>query len=168
MFRPALRLMGLFLAGAPAIWGDTLWYNGDATRPEFDANSVADPTGDVWIYDDFIVPAGDGAWQVTAVFSNDIFNNNNGPIPTQARWEIRTNISRGVSGNLVAGGIAPAVVNPTGRVFFGMIEYTVLVNVSVTLFPGTYWLSVAPVDPGVANQIAIFASISSTSGANCW
>jgi hypothetical protein len=68
---------------------------------------------------------------------------------------------------LVAGGIAPAVVNPTGRVFFGMIEYTVLVNVSVTLFPGTYWLSVAPVDPGVANQIAIFASISSTSGANC-
>jgi hypothetical protein len=80
--------MGLFLAGAPAIWGDTLWYNGDATRPEFDANSVADPTGDVWIYDDFIVPAGDGAWQVTAVFSNDIFNNNNGPIPTQARWEI--------------------------------------------------------------------------------
>ena len=119
--------------------------------------------GDRWVYDDFIVPTGDGAWQVTAVFSNNVFGDNNGRLPTEVRWEIRMNMSPFAGGTLIAGGVSPAVVSATGRI---LSEYTVLASVSVTLFPGEYWLSVAPVDPGV-DEGPYYAVISPTTGANC-
>ena len=166
MVRIISRLTAVFLLGVSAIWADTLWYNGDASALDSPyPNAVAQPIGgDVWVYGKFTVPAGDGAWQITAVFSNNVFASNN--VPNSVRWEIRTNMSPSSAGTLIAGDVYPAVVNATGRVLSGDIEYTVLAAAQVTLFPGEYWLSVAPVDPGVPQSFP-YAFISSTTGANC-
>jgi hypothetical protein len=165
MFKVIWRLMTSFLVGVSATWADTLWYNGDASTLGPYGNAVAEPIGgDVWVYGKFIVPAGDGAWQITAVFSNNVFPSNS--VPNRVRWEIRTNMSPSSAGTLIAGDLYPAVVNATGRVLSGEIEYSVLAAAQVTLFPGEYWLSVAPVDPGVPQSFP-YAFISSTTGANC-
>jgi hypothetical protein len=166
MFRIILRLTAVFLFGMSATWADTLWYSGDANAHAWLPNSVSDPAGDMWVYDDFIVPTGDGAWQITAVFSNNIISIS-APIPGLARWEIRSNVSPGVSGNLIAGGTAAPAVGATGRTFGQSAEYSMTVSVSVTLFPGRYWLSVAPVNPGIPLQIGQYSFVSVTAGANC-
>jgi hypothetical protein len=158
------RLMALIGIGVLASSANTLWYNGDSNTPAVTSNSVEDPFGDNWVYDDFIVPGADGAWQITSVFSNNYIYYN---LPTQARWEIRTNLSTGVAGQLIAGGVAPAVVTPTGRTSFPWTEYTVSVDVSVTLFPGHYWLAVTPVNTGPHPFGSDNASISNSDRANC-
>src|SRR5207244_8348415 len=87
-----------------------------------------------------------------------------GEVITGADWEIRTGISAGNAGTLVAGGITSApVVTLTGRSGFGYLEYMVQVNgLNVTLAPGHYWLNVTPVDGGTGRSFN-----STTSGTNC-
>jgi hypothetical protein len=89
------------------------------------------------------VPSGPG-WHVTGLFSN----NQSGLNPATATWEIRTGLSEGNGGTLIAGGTAPVSQTPTGRSAFGRTEYQDLVSgLSVNLAPGMYWLNVTPVDP---------------------
>jgi hypothetical protein len=132
--------------------GDVLWYNGDFNG----VNGLANEQGSS-IYDNFIVPS--PGWHVTSVFSDNLENTP----ATGATWEIRSGVSEGNGGTLVASGMTTMpVVTPTGRSGFGFTEFMIEVTgLSVDLAPGTYWLNVTP----IGNCGRSFDS--DTSGTNC-
>ena len=78
-----------------------------------------------------------------------------GPLGTTAYWEIRSGLTAGNGGTLLASGDGTDTTTNTGQTFTGIPGlsipvYTNEVNgLSVTLGPGTYWLAVAP---DVSNQ----------------
>jgi hypothetical protein len=103
-------------------------------------------------------------WNVTAVFSNNLFF----PFPlplTGADWEIRTGISEGNGGTLVASGTTNTpIVTFTGHAQNEyMVEVTGL-NIFLPMLPsGRHcWLNVTPVGNGTGDSYN-----SDTSGTNC-
>src|SRR5205814_7487346 len=137
-----------------------LWYNGDFDNVNGLGNG--NNTGfTAATYDNFIVPAGPG-WDVSSVYTNNLLSTSAGI--TTANWEIRSGVSEGNGGTLIASASgSPAVVTFKGPGGFGFTEYTVRVNgLNVHLAPGTYWLSVQP--NGNGSQISYN---SSTVGLNC-
>jgi len=86
-------------------------------------------------------------WIVGGLFTNNLSSLN----PSSAYWEIRTGMSEGNGGTLIASGTATGdgfSHTPTGRSGFGYTEYSDTVSfASVWLEPGTYWFAVVPNDP---------------------
>jgi len=148
-------LFGLWTGIASAT---TLWYNGDFDGNNGLLNEKNAGVSDSRVYDDFIVPAGQN-WNIQSVWSNDLSNFS----WTSAYWEIRSGVSVGNGGTLVAGGVTSAASQTdTGRNGDGYEEYQALVSgLNIDLGPGTYWLTVAPVDDGSGASFD-----STTSGAN--
>jgi hypothetical protein len=142
----------------------SLWYNGDWNLVNGLANERNTVVSQAAVYDDFNVTAPQG-WHVTAVFSDNLFN---AITVTAADWEIRTGVSEGNAGTLIASGTTNSpVVTPTGRSGFGFTEYMVEVtglNVFLPMLPSGqhYWLNVTPVGNGTGRSF-----ISTTSGTNC-
>src|SRR5437879_4825463 len=135
-----LATAALLLLLPPFVSAGTIWYNGDWNSQTGLSNGSNYQFQDAWIYDDFVAPT---SWQVSGLFSNNFFFP--GTVGTSARWEIRSGVSSGAGGILVAGGTNTAVATPTGRVLFEQTEYSILVSgLSIGLSPGHYWLSVAP------------------------
>jgi len=66
--------------------------------------------------------------------------------PLTASYDIRTGVSEGNGGTSIASGTGPIVVQPTGRSFLGVTEYTVAVSWSpgIVLSPGEYWFNATP------------------------
>jgi hypothetical protein len=101
----------------------------------------------VWI--PFTLPAGQ-TWDVTGLFTNNlstygVLDQGTEP-PAVASWSINEEVFAGNAGTVVDSGTSPATSTATGRAAFGLTEYTVQVTgLSVTLTPGSYWLSVVPV-----------------------
>jgi hypothetical protein len=161
---PALLIIAAFVlnatANAQALPG-SLWYNGDFNGFTWLSNEYNTVVSQSNTYDDFNVPSGPG-WHVTGLYSADLLTFGFGA--SSAEWEIRTGVSNGNAGTLVAGGIlSPATLMPTGRGGGGFIEYDVLVSgLNITLAPGTYFISVAPSDFGSGRSLN-----SATSGTNC-
>ena len=143
----------------------SLWYNGDYDGRD----AVLNQTGfqDGRVYDNFIVPNG-FTYTITGAYSNDFMR---GVAPATMAWEIRTGVSAGNGGTLVASGDGAASRVATGRtdVFGGVFiyrEFTVQVGVpSVVLGPGSYWLTAIP-DVGDDSTNAHGSLISTTSGAS--
>ena len=138
--------------------GNLLWYNGDFNGVNGLANEQNTLVGQSSIYDNFIVPT--PGWHVTGVFSDNLLNTT----VTGANWEIRSGVSEGNGGTVVASGTTTTpVVTPTGRSGFGFTEFMVEVTgLSVDLAPGTYWLNVTPIGNGGGRSFD-----SDTSGTNC-
>jgi len=133
-----------------------LWYNGDFNGVSGLANENNTIVSQAAVYDDFIVPS--GGWHIGFVWSNNLMSTTS----SQAYWEIRSGVSTGNGGTLIASGTNAATQTPTGRSGFGYTEYTILVGgLNVTLGAGTYWLSVTPIDSGSGRSFD-----STTSGAN--
>jgi len=151
----ALVLTAAFALNASAV---TLWYNGDFNQVNGLANERNTIVSQAAVYEDFNV-TGPG-WNITSVFSDNLSST----VISGADWEIRSGISEGNAGTLVASGTTSApVVTLTGRSGFGFLEYMVQVNgLNVTLAPGHYWLNVTPSDNGVGRSFN-----STTSGTNC-
>jgi hypothetical protein len=106
-----------------------LWYNGDFNNVNGLANEINTSLGQSSTYDNFIVPAGPG-FDITSVFSDNLTDT----VITGASWEIRSGVSAGNGGTLVASGSTTTpIVTPTGRSGFGFTEYQVEVPVSPTL-----------------------------------
>lgn len=121
------------------------WYNGDwqSGVPGL-SNWYVSETEFARVYDDFIVP--EGGWTVVAVFSNSRMNTSG---VTRASWEIRSGMSPGNGGKLVASGLSSATQTfiPGNGPFpvDPLIGYRIQVDdLRVQLAPGRYWLSVAP------------------------
>lgn len=138
----------------------SLWYNGDFNGVNALSNENNTSLGNgqfASVYEDFNV-TGSG-WVITSVYSNNLLNT----VVTGADWEIRSGVSAGNGGTLVASGTTSSpVVAPTGRAGFGDTESSVEVTgLNVTLAPGTYWLNVTPVGDGTGRSF-----MSDTSGTN--
>jgi hypothetical protein len=163
-------LLAAALLSGPAARADvTLWFNGNYDGRDAVVNESGTGPGNLGydgrIYDDFIVPVGQ-TWTIRGVFSNDAL----GATPATAAWEIRTGVSAGNSGTLVASGDGTDSLTDTGqKVSDGLITLHVYQNLvsglSVTLGPGTYWLSVAPDLQGDASGAQSFITSTSGSGA---
>ena len=138
--------------------GNVLWYNGDFNNINGLANEQNTLVQQSSIYDNFIVPS--PGWHVTGVFSDNLENTT----VTGATWEIRSGVSEGNGGTVVASGMTTTpVVTPTGRSGFGFTEFMIEVTgLSVDLAPGTYWLNVTPIGNGGGRSFD-----SDTSGTNC-
>jgi hypothetical protein len=155
----ALVLNTTVIAQAPP---GSLWYNGDFNGVNGLSNERNTIITQAAVYDDFNVTS--PAWNVTAVFSDNLENT----VITGADWEIRTGVSEGNAGTLIASGTTNSpVVTPTGRSGFGFTEYMVEVtglNVFLPMLPSGqhYWLNVTPVSNGSGRS-----QITTTSGANC-
>jgi hypothetical protein len=161
-------------SGASAVQASTLWYNGD-----FDGNDAVENATNLastlnggtlysaFVYDDFIVPVGQ-TWTITNLFSNiQQVSGLSGP-STSATWQIRTGISTGNGGTLVASGDGAATMTATGGATIAptLAAFVVSENISaLTLTAGTYWLTVAP-DIVSPFYFANGDYISTTSGAN--
>jgi hypothetical protein len=95
---------------------------------------------------------------ITDVFTNNFMNYTG---VTEAYWEIRSGVSVGNGGTLVAGGFstatqtAKAFAVPGGNPSFSAYEIRVS-NLNVQLTPGKYWLSVAPKGLGPGSGKAAF------------
>lgn len=157
-----LRLAVMVLAYCTCGTAGTVvgWFNGDPVD-QFAAgllngiNSIY-PVENV--YEDFIVPT--GGWTVAGVFSYDELNYSPG---TQAEWEIRSGLSSGNGGTLIASGTDTATYTSTGLSGSGYTIYKVEVdNLDVPLTAGKYWLTVAPVACGST----CVSAVSYTTGAN--
>jgi hypothetical protein len=157
----ALVLSATVRAQAPP---GSLWYNGDFNGVNGLANERSTLITQAAVYEDFNGPTTGQLWDVTALFSDNLENT----VITGADWEIRTGLSEGNAGTLIASGTtnSPAVT-PTGRSGFGYTEYMVEVtglNLTLPVLPTGqfYWLNVTPVGNGTGRSYN-----STTSGTNC-
>jgi hypothetical protein len=130
---------------------NVLFYGGDLDPNNANANGlwngnniVANLTGQT--YQNFIVPVGQ-TWTIDRLWSN---NQTDNTVYTTADWSIRSGVSAGNGGTVIASatGVASSYT-PTGRSVFGLTEYTVQVTgLNVVLGAGTYWMQVTPNDGG--------------------
>jgi hypothetical protein len=157
-FAGALALNTTAIAQAPpGGYGGTLWYNGDFNGINGLANERNTIVTQAAVYDDFNVTS--AGWNVTAVFSHNLENTT----VTAAAWEIRTGVSEGNAGTLVASGTTNSPLVTLTWCHFGFCEYQVEVTaLNVHLNPGTYWLNVTPVGNSTGRSFN-----STTNGANC-
>jgi hypothetical protein len=131
-----------------------LFYGGDFDPSNPNANGLGnendaivggDPYGAA-VYQNFTLSADAHA---TYAFSNNL----SAVIPDSGYWEIRTGISEGNGGTLVASGTSPMHQSTTGRSDFGYTEYTDLLGVDVNLTGGIeYWMAVVPNAPSQDNR----------------
>jgi hypothetical protein len=150
-----LGLAAILFAAAGQSQAALMWYNGYPDLVSALANEILTQVSDARVYDDFNVTS---AVTVTEVFTNNFMNF----AATSALWEIRSGVSAGVGGTVVASGTGAATQTANGFVAFGYTGFTIDVSgLSVALTPGTYWLMVAPIDSGSGRSF-----VASTSGAN--
>jgi hypothetical protein len=143
----------------------SLWYNGDWNFVNGLDNERNTLITQAAVYDDFDVTALLG-WNVTAVFSDNIFLVG-GVTVTAADWEIRTGLSEGNAGTLVASGTTNSPVVTEIRCGINYCTYQVEVtglNAFLPMLPSGqhYWLNVTPVGNGTGRSFNL-----TTSGANC-
>jgi hypothetical protein len=152
----ALVLNTTAIAQAPP---GSLWYNGDFNGINGLANERNTLVTQAAVYDDFNVTAPLG-WNVTAVFSDNLVST----VITAADWEIRSGVSEGNAGTLIASGTTNSpIVTYIGNENLYMVEVTGL-NVFLPMLPSGqhYWLNVTPVGNGTGRSFNL-----TTSGTNC-
>jgi hypothetical protein len=146
---------GVSSSGGGSLPPGTLFYAGDLDLNDPNQNGLANEN-------DAIVggsPYGAATYQnftlgssatATGLFSNNLSGLN----PTTAYWEIRTGVSEGNGGTLVASGTGATSNVATGRSDFGFIEYRNEVGgLNLSLNGGTkYWMAVVPQDPSNPNR----------------
>ncbi|MFB2839778.1 hypothetical protein [Floridanema evergladense] len=138
----------------------TLWYNGDFDDVTGLANVINTGVSDSYVYDDFTIADGE-IWNIDTIWSNNLMTLTG---VTQSAWFIRTGVSQGNGGTVVASGISAATQTATGRKKNWLDEYRIEISgLNINLGAGTYWLSVAPIGFGSDSG---WSFISTTSGAN--
>jgi hypothetical protein len=134
-----------------------LFYNGDMDYVSTATNNRS-LSSDNGIYDDFTVAT---PLLITRLFTNNSMNYT----AAGAYYEIRSGVSAGNGGTLLTSGTVVPTQTLTGRTFQFYPEYTIAATLTVpfALGPGTYFMSVRPVDAAGGFGTA---GTSSTSGAN--
>lgn len=161
----------VFCGATRPVRGDILWYNGDGSGQNSLRNQVNSGGEGARTFDDFTVDAPLG-WDVSYVWSNNLLAKNffgDTPNVSSASWSIRSDMSEGNPGTVVAEGFGAATKVATNRfvnVFYE--EFTITVSgLSVHLDPGTYWLQVSPVVGEAYNSVTTGAnSVGSPAGNN--
>ena len=144
-----LSVLTLLFFNFSASAANLYFYGGDWEPNDPNANGLANGTsggfpGDPYgsaVYQNFV--AGTGI-HVTGLFTNNAINY----IPTSGYWEIRSGVSEGNGGTLVASGTGRVTNSPTGRSGFDYDEYNNTVSgLNVDLPANTYWFAVVPTCP---------------------
>ncbi len=154
VFLFALLFMATF-ATAQCGFISCLFYGGDFDPNNPNANALANendaivggnPYGAA-TYQNFIVQPGGS-------FAHALFTNNLSTLnPSTGYWEIRTGVSEGNGGTLVASGSGVMTHVPTGRSGFGYSEYRdEMDGMNVFLNAGEYWFALVPNDPNDVNR----------------
>lgn len=114
-----------------------MWYS-DALSNENDSFVHGSPYGSA-VYQNFVIPTGQ-TWNITGLFSNDIMTLS----PATAYWEIRSGVSEGNGGALLAAGSGSDSYHLKGD----FEEYTnTLSALNLKLAAGMYWFTVVPQGP---------------------
>jgi hypothetical protein len=136
----------------PAACSPCLYYSGDFNPADGNANALANEDDAVVSSAHVYTPVKPGlAWSVSGLLINTL----SGLTPTNATWEIRTGVSQGNGGTLVASGSGAVTQTATGRSAFGLTEYTDFVTLSPAVILAantTYWINVTPVCAACANR----------------
>lgn len=144
-----LCVFALYVVPAHAV---VLWDNGSESWGKALSNEINTNLAYSRVYDDFFVPEADGTWRVEDVWAYNYFTDNEGrPTTTQANWEIRSGVSEGVGGTLVANGISAATETYSSEDLYvaASKSYKIMVSgLNVILNPGQYWLAVTPIGYG--------------------
>jgi len=109
------------------------------------------------VYDDFNVTSATG-WNIESIFGTFLFTA--AATSNSATWEIRSGVSVGNGGTIVASGFGPAVVTQIGTDRGYNIEHIEISGLHFALAPGTYWVGMEPTTP------AGYGYLVTTSGAN--
>lgn len=149
----------VFCGTTRPVRADILWYNGDGSGQNSLRNQVNSSGEGARTFEDFTVDAPLG-WDVTDVWSNNLLAVSffgGTPSVSSASWSIRSDMSEGNPGTLVAGGISAATKVTTNRSpSFLYEEFTITVSgLSIHLDPDTYWLEVSPVVGEAYNSVTI-------------
>jgi hypothetical protein len=134
----------------PTACSPCLYYSGDFDPNDVNANGLANENDAIVNGASVYAPVTPNVtWHATGLFVNTL----SGLTPTNATWEIRTGVSEGNGGSVVASGSGAVTQTATGRSGFGFTEYTDSVAISVTLNAGTtYWINVTPVCVACSNR----------------
>jgi hypothetical protein len=145
-----LFFTGLGYADCPNIVGyECAFYGGDLDPNDPNANALPNEN-DIFLhgnpygaatYQNFVVS---GNWRVSGLFTNNFSYIH----PASAYWEIRTGVSEGNGGDLIASGMAAGLDFEhiqTGHSDFGYDLFAdAALGLNVNLTAGTYWLAVVP------------------------
>ena len=173
-----LSLFALLFFTVAAFADQLYFYGGDFDPNNGNANGLANETDAVITgspygaatFQNFI--AG-GNITVTQLFTNNLSDLN----PSSGYWEIRSGVSEGNGGTLIASGTASGgdfSWTATGRSGFGFNEYTANASgLNVNLSAGQYWFAVVPQDPNGdrsfnSNTFGLNAVGSGTSDQQFW
>jgi hypothetical protein len=129
----------------PALCDPCMFYSGDLNPSDLNAAGFSDENS-------LLIPGSStyGAFSptttvtVTGILVNVQADANFDPVT--GSYDIRSGVSEGNGGTSLASGSGNVTVAATGRNFFGLNEYTVLVQLSapLTLNPGAYWINLTP------------------------
>jgi hypothetical protein len=144
-----IALLLFLILTASSLWASIYTGDFDPNSPyadglanENDLNLSGMPYGAA-TFENFVV--GPGGTGVIGFWTNNLMN----IAPQSAYWELRTGVSEGNGGSIIASGTATVgfTYTPTGRSGFGYTEYTNhidTVDYFIPLDAGTYWYTVVP------------------------
>ncbi len=152
MKKLTLVLVSGLLFFAIAAYAETPYFYGGDLDPnhQFTNAILNDNVGD---YDPYTSATYQNFYALSNITVRGLFTNNLSDfMPSSGYWEIRSSVSEGNGGTLIASGTGAITNNPTGRSYHGYQEYTNLVSgLSVSLATGQYWFAVVPVCQGCEN-----------------
>ncbi len=148
-------LVFAFAAVSVSSFAQTLWYNGDFNDQNGLSSERNTVVSDARTYDNFVSGTN---WVVDTVWGNFLVT---GLVSNSLYYEIRSGVTVGNGGALLASGTVNSVQTATGRSGFGLSEIQHKASISrVALANNTeYWLTVAPIGNGGGR-----AFVSTTSG----
>jgi hypothetical protein len=156
-------LLGVVTAvsyGSPSLAAPILWYNGEPDYSysfliSINHNEYYSSSIDLQIYDNFTVPSGQ-TWTIQELFARHRFMTGvNLTNLTHAEWEIRSGLSSGNPGTLIASGITPVTVTHYGTLIPAVYsDYLLEVGgLNVVLGSGTYWMSLRPITTNMGGPL---------------
>ena len=151
-----MKTVTLLVAAGLATAASAQWYNGDADRTNGLAAEFNTDVGDAYVFEDFDFAGG----TITDIFGNYYISTT----VTGYMYEIRSGMSNGFGGNLLASGNTDGAfsVSPNGWDDFGFTGYTLAADIDdLTLAAGTYMVALSPIGNGSGR-----AFVQTTSGAN--
>ncbi|HET6645025.1 MAG TPA: PEP-CTERM sorting domain-containing protein [Fimbriimonadales bacterium] len=140
----------LFIAGAllfSCAQASVIFYGGDAApRGVMESDILLD----TWVFDDFDISAPSA---IQNLWGNFFLT---AGTTTGAAWEIRSDISSGDSGTLIASGSGAVTLTPTGRTLASFPEDQVMISgLNIVLNPGRYFMAIAVSGEDARGSLAI-------------
>ncbi len=153
-------LLAAVVLAAPAR-AQTLFFNGNPDGVDGLTSEQDLAVNQSMVYDNFVVTGSD--WLVTDLYGYFQTNLN----VSSAAWEIRSGISEGNGGTLVASGTSPATQTDAGYSEFDLEVYDIgIAGLSLDLAPGTYWMGISPIDIVTDGGRAFLATTSGSGSIN--